>query len=125
MKNMLHVFIIEGLASSDKYLKLASQDREKSRKKTKHGKHKKKKKGHMEEESEEEEAAQHTVSTLVDMPEVSVHAVLKILSWVLHGKSCVCLRFFCFVCQGADTSDKEDDRSTADPYRRLDMDLDE
>ena len=80
MKSMLHVFIIEGLASSDKYLKLASQDREKSRKKTKHGKHKKKKKGHMEEESEEEEAAQHTVSTLVDMPEVSVHAVLKILS---------------------------------------------
>ncbi|XP_078318690.1 AP-3 complex subunit delta-1-like isoform X3 [Crassostrea virginica] len=86
---------VPGLASSDKYLKLASQDREKSRKKTKHGKHKKKKKGHMEEESEEEEAAHHTVSTLVDMPE------------------------------GADTSDKEDDRSTADPYRRLDMDLDE
>lgn len=60
-----------GLASSDKYLKLASQDREKSRKKTKHGKTKKKKKGQPMVESDEDVPVQHTVSTLVDMPEVS------------------------------------------------------
>lgn len=85
---------VPGLASSDKYLKLASQDREKSRKKTKHGKTKKKKKGQPVEESDEDVTVQHTVSTLVDMPE------------------------------GANTSDKEDDRKTSDPFKRLDMDLD-
>lgn len=31
---------------------------------------------------------------------------------------------FVFVCQGANTSDKEDDRKTSDPFKRLDMDLD-
>ncbi|XP_062616914.1 AP-3 complex subunit delta-1-like isoform X2 [Saccostrea cucullata] len=86
---------VPGLASSDKYLKLASQDREKSRKKTKHGKQKKKKKGQPEEESDEDVAAQHAVSTLVDMPE------------------------------GANTSDKEDERNSSDPFKRLDMDLDQ
>ncbi|XP_061175521.1 AP-3 complex subunit delta-1-like isoform X2 [Saccostrea echinata] len=86
---------VPGLASSDKYLKLASQDREKSRKKTKHGKHKKKKKGQPEEESDEDVPTQHAVSTLVDMPE------------------------------GANTSDKEDERNSSDPFKRLDMDLDQ
>ncbi|XP_048758475.2 AP-3 complex subunit delta-1-like isoform X2 [Ostrea edulis] len=86
---------VPGLASSDKYLKLASQDNDKSRKKTKHGKHKKKKKGQPVGESDEDLPAQHSVSTLVDMPE------------------------------GANTSDKEDERSSSDPFKRLDMNLDE
>ncbi|KAK3089741.1 hypothetical protein FSP39_006122 [Pinctada imbricata] len=86
---------VPGLTSSDKYMKMSLQDGERPGKKGKRGKHKKRRKGQVTEDSEEEVLAQHQVSTALDMPE------------------------------GADTSDKEDERKSSDPFRRLDMNLDE
>ncbi|KAK3753179.1 hypothetical protein RRG08_024453 [Elysia crispata] len=91
---------VPGMSTSDKYMILQQQaEKEKKMKKEKEkGKKKKKKKGKKgkEDDSDEDEIpAVHTVSTVVDAPE------------------------------GADLSDKEDDKQSNDQYKALDMNLDE
>ena len=78
----MYVSSLSGMSTSDKYMLLQQQaDKEKRLKKEKdRGKKKKKKKGKKgkEDDSDEDEIpAVHTVSTVVDAPEVTAHLLFS------------------------------------------------